>query len=94
MAYSQGNAFALTNDPTLPIMFIAAETLPEFFPAMSVQNAQLGLMVISAPNAAATNPITATSGESAPVTTISPAADSVKPAIAGSARDQLRNRET
>ena len=52
LATKNGKAIALTAAPILPTMFMAAETDPERDPPMSMQNAQLGLSVISTPKVA------------------------------------------
>ena len=47
-----GNMIALIAAPILPTIFIEPETAPELIPPISLQNAQLGLSVISTPNVA------------------------------------------
>ena len=43
---------ALVAEPILPIIFMVPETAPEFFPPISIQNVQLGAIVISTPKMA------------------------------------------
>src|SRR5262245_61553598 len=71
-------------------MFIEPVTAPERLPPMSMQNAQLGLMVISAPKAAAAKQAVAKATSGANGMAATPAAASRKPIIAGSRRDHAR----
>src|SRR5439155_21580778 len=80
------------DEPILPSIFIAPETLPRPCPATSAQNTQLGLIVMSAPNTASVKHSTAASGASAS-TANKPAAARPKPSIAGSRRDHARRGE-
>lgn len=57
-----GNETPLTKAPKLPNMFIAAETLPAFLPAISAQKTQLGPTVMSTPKAASVKQTTAAPG--------------------------------
>jgi len=52
LATKNGNIIALVAEPRLFSIFIAPETMPEFFPPISIQNVQLGATVISTPKIA------------------------------------------
>jgi hypothetical protein len=72
---------------------MAADALPEFLLAMSMQYAQLGLMVISTPKVAIAKAETAKPGESKNVTAYTPQAAKRNPAAAGTRLDHGLKRE-
>jgi hypothetical protein len=71
-------------------MFMVPLMAPDRVPARSMQNAQLGLMVSSAPKVATVKQATAAAGDAMEPTRHSPAAASRNPNAAGSRRDQDR----
>ena len=74
-----GNARLVTNEPTLPAMFIVPDTTPAWLRPMSMQNAQEGGSVMSAPNTAIDSSSTFAYISSATRLPSRPAAASTKP---------------
>ena len=90
LATKNGKATALTAAPMLPTIFMAADTAPEREPPMSMQNAQLGLSVISTPKVAREKQAMNTQTELASAVCVHssrPRAPSEYPIIAGRRRD-------
>ena len=82
-----GNARLVTNEPRLPAMFIVPDTTPALLRPMSMQNAQEGGSVMSAPNTATDSSSTFAYMPSAARLPRRPAAASTKPMTAGTRRE-------
>lgn len=86
-----GKIIAPVAEPIFPSMFIAAETVPEFSPPISMHNDQLGEMVISTPKKATENNSVNSRADVCGISVIrtNPKVARVNPAIAGIFRERI-----
>jgi hypothetical protein len=85
LAMKNGKIIALVAEPTLPSMFIVPETAPELLPPISIQNVQLGAIVISTPKTAIPKQVIKAKAEMFVIRVhkMSPVAARANPTIAG-----------
>jgi len=84
-----GNSNELANEPNAPMVFIAADSVPEYLPPTSQQTGQLALTVRSTPNVVKAKQAMNNPGERMKGAGSNVAAASPNPNMAGSLRDNF-----
>ena len=87
-----GNARAVIKEPRFPAIFIVPDTAPDLRPPISMQNVQLGAMVISTPNMAMLKVRIKANGVESAIWVLStrPTTPMEKPMTAGTRREATR----
>src|ERR1035438_77243 len=85
----RGKSIELANEPNAPRVFMAADSVPEYFPPTSQQTVQLELTVRSTPIVVKAKQAMKPAGERMKGAGIKVTAASPNPTMAGSARDNF-----